>query len=112
MAKFRQLDTIAYAEEVKKRRQEGRAVKQKDKQESWVNPVSVEEKLEAEKFAHNQSNHKYKRKIQKLEKQVSDYEVYCVSLSVWVYVCMCVCVSVHTLYIIWRTDHQIGKEIS
>ena len=118
MAKFRQLDTIAYAEEVKKRRQEGRAVKQKGKQESRANPVSVEEKLEAEKFAHKQSNRKHKRKIQKLEKQASDYGVYCVCLRVFecmcacLCVCVCVCVCVHTSYIIWRTSHQIEKEMS
>lgn len=63
---MRQLDTEAYADTVKKRRQQGRA----DKRASLQTPVTLEEKFKAEQCAHKKSNRAHKRKLNKVCKQL------------------------------------------
>ena len=73
LVKLRQLDTIAYADSVNKRKQASREAKQA----SRANPVSLSEQLQAQKFV----NRAQKRKIGKLQKQVDKLRKKCRGLQ-------------------------------
>ena len=72
-AKLRQLDTIAYADSVNKRKQASREAKKT----SRANPVSLSEQLQAQKFV----NRAQKRKIGKLQRQVDRLRKKCRGLQ-------------------------------